>query len=83
MRKFIKWLLGLVAAGSVIGLLYVYFSSKDCELESEDTDSEEEDDFDLDKDLAPVSNREYVPLNQTKASDEASDESAEEPAKEA
>ena len=48
LRKFIKWLLGLAAAGSVIGLLYVYFSSKDCELESEDTDSEEEDDFEED-----------------------------------
>lgn len=79
MRKVVKYLLALVGIGAVAGALYAYFSQKD-DVDNEEWDSDitEEEDFDLDSDLEPVTQREYVPLNQAKAS-----EDTEEPVEEA
>lgn len=78
LRKFFKYLLGLAAAGTVIGVLYAYFSGKQCtDFEDQDSGLSEEEDFDLDSDLEPVTQREYVPLNHTKTSDDTEKDSQE------
>ena len=67
MRNVVKYLLALIGLGAAAGALYAYFSKKnssDCE--EFDLEISEEEDFDLDDDLEPVTNREYVTLNQTK-----------------
>ena len=76
LRKFAKCFLGLVVIGTVIGILYAYFSGRKCS-ECEEPDYEEdseEDDFDLDSVLEPAVQREYVPLNHTKSTDDTTEE---------
>ena len=84
MKKWVRGLMGLAAAGGAIAGLIYYFKKQD---------SCEDEDFDLDSDLKPVSDREYVSLNTSgkgeeesaPAKEESSDDSDEEeeaPAKE-
>ena len=80
MKKFLKWLLGLAAVGTGIGLIIAYFcKDSDAVSEYDCTEDMEEEDFDLDNDLKPVSERGYVHLNKA-ASDTADTE--EEPSQE-
>ncbi|MDY4170630.1 MAG: hypothetical protein SOY20_12120 [[Ruminococcus] gnavus] len=68
MKKFLKWLLGLAAVGTAIGLIIAYFcKDSDTVSEYDCTEDMEEEDFDLDSDLKPVSERGYVHLNKTAA----------------
>ena len=74
MKKFLKWLLGLAAVGTGIGLIIAYFcKDSDAVSEYDCTEDMEEEDFDLDNDLKPVSERGYVHLNKA-ASDTADTE---------
>lgn len=77
MRKVVKYLLALAGIGAAVGALYAYFSKKDCvDCEEVDLEFPEEEDFDLDSDLEPVTQREYVPLNQAKPSEETEEDTA-------
>lgn len=60
MKKYWKWILAIVAAGTAAGLLIAHFVKKNNE--TDEPDEFDEDDFDLDVDLQPVSEREYVSL---------------------
>ncbi len=86
MKKWVRGLMGLAAAGGAIAGLIYYFKKQDsCEDEEFDDEFEDED-FDLDSDLKPVSDREYVSLNTSgkgeeesaPAKEESSDDSDEE-----
>lgn len=83
MRKLMKYFLGLAAIGTLIGILYVYFSGKNgCGCHCQDPDGQpEEEDFDLDSDLEPVSHREYVPLTPKDEPEEAAEKEAKAPEK--
>lgn len=63
MKKWIKGLMGLAAAGGAIAGLIYYFKKQDASEDEEFDDEFEDEDFDLDSDLQPVSDREYVSLN--------------------
>ena len=82
MKKWMKGLMGLAAAGGAIaGLIYYFKKQNSCE-EDEFEDEFEDDDFDLDSDLKPVSDREYVSLNPSAKSEEADEEASGEAAAE-
>ena len=67
MKKFLKWLLGLAAVGTGIGLIIAYFcKDSDAVSEYDCTEDMEEEDFDLDNDLKPVSERGYVHLSKVR-----------------
>lgn len=78
MSKWFKRILGLTAiSGAIAGLVYYFKKSGSCR-EEEDMDDFEDEDFDLDNDLKPVSDREYVPLNNA-AKEEKEEEKEDEP----
>ena len=61
MNKYIKWLVGLVFAGTVIGVLFSLLRNEHADTRATNNTTDD-DNFDLDIDLQPVANREYVPL---------------------
>ena len=63
MKKWVKGIMGLAAAGGTIAGLVYYLKKKDSSEDDEFDDEFEDNDFDLDSDLKPVSDREYVSLN--------------------
>lgn len=76
MRKSARYLLILAAIGAAIGVLYAYFHEKD-EEEDLTCDDPTDDSFDSDEESTPTAEREYVPLNQTKSSEDAKENSQE------
>lgn len=79
MKKLLKCLAVIVAAGTIIGIFISLFCKNKADEELFDSNQEDED-FDLDSDLRAV-DREYVPLK--KASSEADTKATKETVKEA
>lgn len=75
MKKYWKWILAIIAAGTAAGLLIAHFVKKNNE--ADEFDEFDEDDFDLDVDLQPVSEREYVSLKKPAAEAEKVEETTE------
>lgn len=74
MSKWSKRLLGLAAIGGAAAGLAYYLTKSDS-YDMDDFDDEfEEDDFDLDSDLKPVTDREYVPLNNASKAEDPQEE---------
>lgn len=65
MKNWGKKLLGLAAVSSAAAGLIYYSKKKDINEDDEFADDFEDEDFDLDSDLKPVTDREYVSLNQS------------------
>lgn len=82
MKKWVKGIMGLAAAGGTIAGLVYYLKKKDSSEDDEFDDDFEDNDFDLDSDLKPVSDREYVSLNSAAKGGE-DDETADEAKSEA
>lgn len=79
MKKSVKWLSALAAAGAVIGLVIAYFCKRNNNVDDfEDDVFEDDDDFDLDVDLKSSSERGYVPLNKVSEKPEDTTEEASE-----
>ena len=72
MKRFLKWFVGLLLAGTVIGILISRFRkdrTDTCAIHN----TTDDDNFDLDIDLQPVANREYVPLTPHSEDDDLSE----------
>lgn len=80
MKKWVKGIMGLAAAGGTIAGLVYYLKKKDSSEDDEFDDEFEDNDFDLDSDLKPVSDREYVSLNSAAKSGEEAGDGAEDKA---
>ena len=65
MKNWGKKLLGLAAVSSAAAGLIYYLKKKDINEDDEFADDFEDEDFDLDSDLKPVTDHEYVSLNQS------------------
>lgn len=76
MKKTLKWLAGILAVGTVVGVIIAYFC-KEGKNEDEDFRFDcDDDEFDLDSDLQPVSERGYVSLKKSDDDTSAEETSA-------
>lgn len=76
MAKWLKRIVGFAAVGAAAaGALYYWKKNM---VDADEFVDDFDDDFDLDDDLKPVSDREYVPLNQTAEKSDAESASPEE-----